>query len=131
MAVVFMNCKITAFIWQFDSKVQKFIEDTNCRNPELLIYCISSIQRGTDMRETVIVSNRGQLTLPVSLRRKFGLQQGGPIIIEERGNEIVLKSAVLLEIDLYDEIQITAWDKEDKLSAGERAVLMKKLESKG
>lgn len=33
------------------------------------------------MRETVIVSNRGQLTLPAHLRKKFGLLQGGPVIL--------------------------------------------------
>lgn len=79
------------------------------------------------MRETVIVSNRGQLTLPATLRKKFGLQKGGPVIFEERGGEIVLKPAVTLEIELYSEAQIAAWDQEDILPEGERTAILGKL----
>jgi peptide/nickel transport system permease protein len=34
------------------------------------------------MRQTLIVSNRGQLTLPASLRKRFGIKDGGAIILE-------------------------------------------------
>lgn len=79
------------------------------------------------MRETVIVSSRGQLTLPVSLRKKFGIQEGGPVILEERNGEIILKAAVVLEVELYSDAQIEAWDREDRLSASERAAIVEKL----
>jgi len=79
------------------------------------------------MRETVIVSNRGQLTLPANLRKKFGLQKGGPVIFEDRDGEIVLKPAVTLEIELYSDSHIAAWDKEDFLSDHDRTTLMSKL----
>lgn len=79
------------------------------------------------MRETVIVSSRGQLTLPVSLRKKFGIQEGGPVILEERNGEIILKAAVVLEVELYSDAQIAEWDREDQLTASERAALVEKL----
>lgn len=79
------------------------------------------------MRETLIVSSRGQLTLPVSLRKKFGIQEGGPVILEERNGEIVLKAAVILEVELYSDAQIAEWDREDHLSALERAALVERL----
>lgn len=79
------------------------------------------------MRETVIVSNRGQLTLPASLRRKFGLQQGGPVIFEDRDGEIVLKPAVTLEVELYSDAQIAAWDQDDLLPEQERAAILGRL----
>lgn len=79
------------------------------------------------MRETVIVSNRGQLTLPVSLRKKFGIQSGGPVIIEDRNGEIVLKPAVVMEVELYSDEQIAAWDQADRLEDGERTILMQRL----
>ena len=48
------------------------------------------------MRQTLIVSDRGQLTLPASLRKRFGIKDGGAVILEERDNELVLKCRGLL-----------------------------------
>ena len=79
------------------------------------------------MRETVIVSNRGQLTLPANLRKKFGLQKGGPVIFEDRGDEIVLKPAVTLEIELYSDSQIAEWDRVDVLADSDRSAILGKL----
>ena len=79
------------------------------------------------MRETVIVSNRGQLTLPVGLRKRFGIQSGGPVIIEDRNGEIVLKPAVVMEIELYSDEQIAAWDRDDLLEKNERTILKQRL----
>lgn len=82
------------------------------------------------MHETVIVSNRGQLTLPIGLRKKFGIPKGGPVIIEERNGEIVLKPAVVMEIGLYTDEEIAAWDHADKFNATERAALRRRLAAK-
>ncbi|MBC8018911.1 MAG: AbrB/MazE/SpoVT family DNA-binding domain-containing protein [Verrucomicrobia bacterium] len=82
------------------------------------------------MRETVIVSNRGQLTLPVGLRKRFGIQAGGPVIIEDRNGEIVLKPAVVMEVELYSDEQIAAWDLADQLDDGERDALKLRLAAK-
>lgn len=79
------------------------------------------------MRETVIVSRQGRLTLPVNLRKKFGLQKGGAVILEERSGEMILKAAVVLETELYSDAQIAEWDHEDQLTASERAALVEKL----
>ncbi|MBW2369280.1 MAG: AbrB/MazE/SpoVT family DNA-binding domain-containing protein [Deltaproteobacteria bacterium] len=32
------------------------------------------------MRQTIIISNRGQLTLPADLRKRFGIKNGGALI---------------------------------------------------
>ncbi len=53
------------------------------------------------MRQTLIVSHRGQLTLPANLRKRFGIKNGGAIILEERDNELVLKPAMVLEVEMY------------------------------
>jgi len=79
------------------------------------------------MRETVIISNRGQLTLPVGLRKRFGLQKGGPVIIEDRNGEIVLKPAVVMEIEIYSDEQIAAWDRDDRLDEAGRAALKERI----
>ena len=45
-------------------------------------------------------SNRGQSTLPVSLRKRIGIKNGGAIILEEWDNELVLKPAMVLDNSL-------------------------------
>lgn len=79
------------------------------------------------MRQTLIVSNRGQLTLPASLRKRFGIKDGGAIILEERGNELVLKPAMVLEVELYTDAQVSAWDEADRLDDAERQSVLKRV----
>ncbi len=77
------------------------------------------------MSETLVVSSRGQITLPVALRKRLGIKSGGVVIVENRGNEIVLKPGVVLEVQNYSDAQIDRWDAEDKLTAGDRARIVK------
>jgi AbrB family looped-hinge helix DNA binding protein len=78
------------------------------------------------MSQTLFVSNRGQLTLPASLRRRFGIKDGGAIILEERDNELVLKPAMVLEVEMYTDAQVSAWDEADSLDdAGRQRVLQR------
>ena len=78
------------------------------------------------MSQTLFVSNRGQLTLPASLRRRFGIKDGGAIILEERDNELVLKPAMVLEVEMYTDAQVLAWDEADSLDdAGRQRVLQR------
>lgn len=82
------------------------------------------------MRQTLIVSNRGQLTLPTNLRKRFGIKSGGPIILEERDNELVLKPAMVLEVEMYTDTQVAEWDKEDQLDDAERKRLLQRLKAR-
>jgi antitoxin PrlF len=82
------------------------------------------------MRQTLIVSNRGQLTLPTNLRKRFGIKNGGPIILEERDNELALKPAMVLEVEMYTNKQIAEWDKEDQLDDAERKRLLQRLKAR-
>ena len=79
------------------------------------------------MRQTLIVSNRGQLTLPASLRKRFGIKDGGAIILEERDNELVLKPAMVLEVEMYTDAQVSAWDEADRLDDAEREDVSERL----
>ncbi len=79
------------------------------------------------MRQTVIVSNRGQITLPMSLRKRLGIRDGGAVILEERDNELILKPAMVLEVEMYTEAQVAEWDKADRLDDGERRKVRKRL----
>jgi len=79
------------------------------------------------MTETLVVSSRGQITLPAELRKRFGIKSGDVMILEDRGNEVVLKPGVVLEVQHYSDEQIAHWDAEDKLSEYERAQLVDTL----
>ena len=66
-----------------------------------------------------MVSNRGQVTLPAAMRKRLGIKGGDVVILEDRGNEIVLKPAVVLELELYHDDLIAQWDDDDKLDDDE------------
>ena len=72
------------------------------------------------MSETLVVSSRGQITLPAALRKRLGIKSGDVMILEDRGNEVVLKPGIVLEIQRYSDEQISQWAAEDKLSDQER-----------
>lgn len=72
------------------------------------------------MRQTLIVSSRGQITLPAEVRKQFGIRSGEPVIIEERNGELVLKPATVLEVEIYSPKQIAEWDRDDELDDAER-----------
>jgi len=79
------------------------------------------------MKQTLMVSNRGQLTLPANLRKRFGIKDGGAVILEERDNEVVLKPALVLEVEMYSDAQVAAWDADDHLDDMERQSVLQRL----
>jgi AbrB family looped-hinge helix DNA binding protein len=79
------------------------------------------------MRQNLLVSSRGQITLPASIRKRLGIQSGGIVTIEEKESEIVLKPAAVVEIETYSNEDISQWDKEDRLEPTERNALLKRL----
>jgi len=81
------------------------------------------------MRENIIVSDRGQITLPARLRKRMGLKPGTVIIVEDRRGEIVLKPAAVLEIETYSDTDISRWDEEDRLEPQEKKTILKRLTS--
>lgn len=79
------------------------------------------------MRETLVVSSRGQITLPAALRKRLGIKGGDVIILEDRGNEVVLKPGIVLEIQHYSDEKIAQWDVEDALTDQEKARVLDTL----
>ena len=75
------------------------------------------------MVASVVVSNRGQITLPADMRKRLGIRAGELIFLEEQGEVIVLRPAAVVEIETYSDHQIVEWDKADSLSESERAAI--------
>ncbi len=82
------------------------------------------------MSETLIVSSRGQITLPASLRKRLGIKGGDVMILEDQGDNIVLKPGMVVEIEQYKDSQIAQWDAEDKLSKLQRKNILAGLKNK-
>ena len=80
------------------------------------------------MSETLVVSSRGQITLPARLRKRYGIKGGDVVILEERGNEVVLKPAAVLELEIYSDEQIAEWDAHDRLEDVERRQIIEAAE---
>ncbi len=81
------------------------------------------------MRENLIVSSRGQITLPVKMRTRLGIKPGSVITLEERNGALVLRPAAVVEIEVYSEQQIAQWDEDDKLADAERLTILERLDT--
>jgi antitoxin PrlF len=79
------------------------------------------------MRQNLLVSSRGQITLPSLVRKRLGIQSGGIVTLEERDNAVVLRPAAVVEIETYSNEYIAQWDKEDRLEPAKRNDLLKRL----
>lgn len=79
------------------------------------------------MKENLIVSEKGQVTLPASMRKALGLGKSAVVTAEQVGGRIVLTPAVVLETELYTDEQVAEWDRSDAIRKGERQQLSSKL----
>ena len=79
------------------------------------------------MRENIVVSGRGQVTLPAGLRKRLGIKPGSVVSVEERSGEIILRPAAVVEIDLYSDKQIQELDVNDRFREGEKDETKKRM----
>jgi AbrB family looped-hinge helix DNA binding protein len=78
-------------------------------------------------KENLVVSARGQITLPAAMRRALGLSGSAVVTAEERGGKIVLTPAVVVETEMYSDADIAVWDEADAFRSGERTQLKARL----
>ncbi len=65
--------------------------------------------------------------LLAALRKRFGIKAEGVLVVEDRKGELVLRPAAVVELDTYTDEEIARWEREDRLSPGERSRIVKKL----
>jgi antitoxin PrlF len=75
------------------------------------------------MKESLVVSDRGQITLPSAMRKSLGIGKSSFVTAEEVDGRIVLTPAIVLETEHYTDEQIREWDRADAFGKGERAKL--------
>ena len=70
--------------------------------------------------ETVIVGERGQITLPKRYRDKMGIKPKSPVLLELTEQGIVVKPALTITVRAFSDEFIQELAKEDLLKAGEK-----------
>lgn len=83
------------------------------------------------MRETLIVSSRGQITLPAAIRKRIGIKEGSAVIVEDRGNELVLKPAAVFEVEMYSDKEVAEWAAADQLTKKGKEIIRRKVKKSG
>lgn len=79
------------------------------------------------MKDNLIVSAKGQITLPAAMRRALGLKGNAVVTAEQQGGRIVLMPAMVVETEIYSDKDLEAWTGEDRFAPGEREALESKL----
>lgn len=65
------------------------------------------------MSNKIIIGQRGVLTLPAKLRKRYGLEQNDELIIEETAQGLLLRPCISMPIEFYSEERITEFSKDD------------------
>jgi AbrB family looped-hinge helix DNA binding protein len=80
--------------------------------------------------ETVIIGERGQVTIPKRWREKFGMKPKSPVVLELKENGIYIKPAVTVTLREFSDDFIKKLEKEDLRKKGEREEILHKWKRK-
>ncbi len=75
---------------------------------------------------TLIVSPRGQITLPKLVRARLRLAPGSVLLLREEAGRIVLDPAAVTPVSLYTDEEIERLVGADRVSSRERAALRRR-----
>lgn len=81
------------------------------------------------MRENLIVTGRGQITLPVKMRKRFGIKSGSVLSIEEKDGVLILRPTAVVELEIYSDEQISQWGAADRMDEEEREAILSRFAS--
>jgi AbrB family looped-hinge helix DNA binding protein len=80
--------------------------------------------------ETVIVGERGQVTIPKKLRERFGIKSKFPVVLEIKDNGILIKPALAVALREFPDDFIKDITEKDSLKTGEKEKLLSKWKKK-
>jgi AbrB family looped-hinge helix DNA binding protein len=67
------------------------------------------------MQEPVLISDRGQITLPASTRKKYALDSSSILLLEETPDGILLRKAGVIPLRTYTAEAVQDFLKDDKI----------------
>ncbi len=53
------------------------------------------------MGEAVKIGKRGTVVIPVAVRKRFGLEEGSLVLVEESADGVLLRPAVAMPVEMY------------------------------
>jgi bifunctional DNA-binding transcriptional regulator/antitoxin component of YhaV-PrlF toxin-antitoxin module len=62
------------------------------------------------MTATIQINTRGNMTLPVHIRRALGIEKGGVVMAEAAQGGVLLRPAVAYPIELYTDERVAEFD---------------------
>ena len=83
-------------------------------------------RRAQEIETTLVISPRGQITLPKRSRERLGLRGGSVLLMREKKGRLVLAPAVITPIEYYSDQQIDKLVEEDLISPREREAIRRR-----
>lgn len=63
--------------------------------------------------KTITIGQRGVLTLPANLRKRYSLQENDELIVEETPQGLLLRPCVSMPVEIYSEDRIAEFNEDD------------------
>ena len=82
--------------------------------------------RAEEIETPLVISPRGQITLPKRSRERLGLKGGSVLLMREKKGRLVLAPAVVTPIEYYSDRQIDELVEEDLISSEEREAVRRR-----
>jgi len=89
---------------------------------------ISGFNAGRLGMSTVIVGERGQITIPKEMRKRLGIAPKTPVLVEIRDEGLFIRPAVTVGLRRFTDREIERMGREDTLGKGERNRILAKWE---
>ena len=81
--------------------------------------------------QTATIGTKGTIVLPAKLRRRFGLEQGSLVVVEERDGGVLLRPALALPIETYSQEQQASFLLSNAADAQDYARARKNVQAMG
>lgn len=62
------------------------------------------------MVKIININQRGTVTLPKDIRQKFGLEQGGQVVVENTAEGVLLKPGVTFPVETYSKDRLKQFE---------------------
>jgi AbrB family looped-hinge helix DNA binding protein len=87
---------------------------------------IPGFSTGRSGMVTVIVGERGQITIPKEMRKRLGIAPKSPVLVEIRDEGLFIRPAVTVGLRRFTDREIEEMVREDALGKGERNRILAK-----
>ena len=66
------------------------------------------------MDRIISINERGTITLPKDLRKKYGLEAGGQIVIEEGEAGLILRPSATFPVEIYSDERVEEFQQQNE-----------------